>query len=518
LTRGIKCFSMSVNPLLDYFNNSVTKPLVKAGSEACCGTKSLGKRVYQVGAAAFSGIGNWPFYGVANTFGKSYSSGFGSWLGACEFGSYFTFRLRNFEEIRQKFFGGSNREVAVPVPIGQDPENLGEDLPSALASGERRSIHSRVFSNSENVSKTSSSRFNWKDIAVKTGIAALGLIAQFPLMVLVYNGNGQNLVYPAITGLCEASFTILSLWLTLKSPKKPVVDGELNPGLEGNRKLLIGQIDRFLEELPSKFNDPFFTQKVEDIFASSPPQTEEQRGKALLDLVVDARGLPELRKGSWDGTLKNIAKGLGLFISLYLTTVNGAVSYKGVKDWRSDQETLAILTTAFVGLANLKLLNKMCMDSATSYYEGLRDIIKGQYRPPLAHAVSPKAWYIGRAVSTVCSWFSFGTTAIGARDYIPKVGSGLIAPAPLSSALLLNENMNWSADDLLLWAKSKCDSKVEKFNHINSSLQNFREVILNSNPQALQRFVDLLPNLRIPVPPVSQDPRTPLLMRQFVQV
>jgi hypothetical protein len=490
---GVKCFNMSVNPLLSHFNQSVIGPLVKRGSEAYCATKSLGKRVYQVGAAAFSGIGNWPFYGVADTFGKSYSSGFGSWLGACEFGSYFTFRLRNFEEIRQKFFGGSDSEMAAPAPIEPDDE---ADLRVSLIPAERQGVHSGNSPDSGDVRRACSSRFNCRDIAFKTGVAALGMLAQFPLMVLVYQGNGENIVYPIITGLCEASFTILSLWLTLKSPKKPKVNEELNSGVEGNRKRLIAKINAFLEVLPSKFNDPVFAGRVEEIFASSSQQTEEERGMALLHLVVNAEGLSELEKGSWDGTLSPIAKGLGLLISLYLTTVNGAVSYQGVKDWRNDQEALAILTTVLVSLANIKLLNKVCVDSATSYYEGLRDLIKGQYRPPLAHAVSPKAWCIGRAVSTVLSWFSFGTTAIGARDYIPKAGKGLIAPAPLSSALLLNENMNWSADDFLLWAHSKCDPKVERFSHVNDSLLRFREIIENADPEILQTFLDSFPNFR----------------------
>lgn len=520
----IKCFPMSINPLLDRFNSSVVRPLTNRGAEACCATQSLCKRVYQVGAAAFSGIGNWPFYGVADTFGKRYSSAFGSWLGACEFGSYFTFRLRNFEEIRQKFFIGSGNEIAEPAPIVQDPESLGRiheredsaDSPSAIGEDEKGLIHSGRAASSENISKPTCCS-KWKDIAIKTGIAALGLIAQFPLMVLVYNGNGQNPVYPAITGLCEASFTILSLWMTLKSSKKPVSDQRLDPELEVNQKILIGQINRFLEELPSKYNDPIFAQKIEDVFSNSPPKTEEQRGKAILDLVIEARGLPKLRNGSWDGTFSNLAKGLGLFISLYLTTVNGAVSYQGVKAWKSSQEALAVLTTVFVGLANIKLLNKVCMDSATSYYQGFRDIIMGQYRPPLAHAVSPKAWYVGRAISTVGSWFGFGTTAVGARDYIPKVGNGLMVPAPLSSALLLNENLNWSADDFLLWAKSKCDSKAERFNHINNSLLKFREIVENSKPAALQRFLDQLPNLRTQISPTQADPRTPLLLQGFTQ-
>jgi hypothetical protein len=491
---------MSVNPLLDYFNNSVAKPLVKTGSEACCATKSLGKRVYQAGSAIISGLGNFPFYGVAASFGNRYSSAFGSLVGGCEASSYFLFRIRNFEDLREKFFGVGSEPV-VPLASEHEPE-LGQS--PRVVGGDQPLLHPGALSSDDVKPKSSHCCSKWKSIAIKTGIAALGLAAQFPFMVLTYYANGQNLVYPALTGVCEASFTILSLLMSFKSGQKNTTD----PELENKRHLFIRQIDRFLEELPSKYNDPSFVQKIEGIFSASPPRTEEERGQALLHLVIEAKGLPELRIGAWDGTFKKIAKGLGLFISLYLTTVNGAVSYKGVKTWKDDQEALAILTTVFVSLANIKFLGKLCMDSAVSYYEGLRNILKKQYRPPLAHAVSPVAFYIGRAISTQVSWLSFGTTGLGARDYIPKVGKALIAPAPISSALILTENLNWTGDEFLLWAMSKCDSKVNKFNYISKGLSKFKEIIANSDPQSLQRFLEGIPNLS---EPVLSDQRTPLL-------
>lgn len=506
---------MSLNPLFDSFSRSVVRPLTTGASETCCAAKSLAKRVCQAGSAAFSGAGNWPFYGVAATFGSRYSSTLGNILGACEFTSYFTFRIRNFEEIRQKIFSDDS-ELAEGSPE-DDIENSRSSstmeetyIPSVVS--EEDSKQAILSHSSKNKPKNTlcCSGGKLKDIAFKTGIAALGLIAQFPLMVLVYYANGENLVYPMLSGVCEASFTILSLFLSFESSKKVISPEQLNPELESKRTIIEKQINRFLEELPTKYKDPAFVQRIETIFSNHPPKTEEECGRALLDLVFEAQGLPEQRNGSWDGVLSNLSKGIGLLIAGYITTVNGAVTYKGVKAWRSDQEALAILTTVFVSLANIKLLTKLCMDSATGYYEGLRDIFKGQYRPPLACSVSPVAWGLGRMVSNALSWLSFGTTAISARDYIPKVGNALIAPAPLSSALLLNENLNAASDDLLLWGIGKVNPKAERFNHLRVNLSSFRDKIQTAGPQALRKFLSHTLNLHERSPQV--DVRTPLLM------
>lgn len=502
---------MSVNRLFDSFKNTVVSPVATKASEACCSTKSLGKKIYNVASTAFSGIGNWPFYGVAASFGNAYSSALGGILGGCEFGSYFAFRIRNFAEIRQKLFGGNSENEEAPAIEGRDSTVL-----RSVAIDEEKERILPSDSVRPNASKTTAKPCaNWKAIAMKTGIAALGIVAQFPIMVLAYYGNGENLFYPLVCGACEASFTILSLLLTFQSAKKSKAEAEIDSEIEDKRNLLVGQINRFLQELPSKYKDPIFAQKIDEIFSNHPPKSEEQRGKDLLQLVFQAKGLPPLRKGSWDSTLNNLAKGVGFLVSCYLTTVNGAVSYKGVKAWRDDQEALAVLTTIFVSLANVKLMTKLCMDSATSYFEGIRDLIKNQYRPPLAHAVSPIAWYLGRAISTIGSWLSFGTTATAARDYIPKVGTALIGPAPLSSALLLNENLNWSVDDAILWANSKCDSRAKQFTHLNDSFLKFKEKVQDASPETLRQFLDQVPDINESPPKTPSDVRTPLLMNQL---
>lgn len=471
---------MTANPVAVYFNHSVVRSPIEG--EAGC-NKSLSKRLFDVASAAFSGIGNWPFYGVAASFGNAYSRGFGSFLGACEFGSYFLFRIRNFEEIRQKFFSKpSPQEAAMfQAPLG----NL----------------------DGREVQASSCSR--WREAAIKTASACLGLIAQFPIMVLVYYGNDENLAYPIITGVCEGSFTILSLLLSFQSASR---DGEvLDPELQDQLVVFSGQIDRFLEELPARYEDPAFAAKIERMFADDPELSEEQRGNELLRLILEARGLPIPQAGVWDPIYEKIAKGLGVFITAYLTAANGAVTFKGVKKWKEDQTALASLMTILVSAANVKLLWKCCVDSSQSYYEGIRDLARGRFKPSLAFAMSPVSWIASRIATATMGWFSFGTTAISVRDYIPVVGNALIVPAPVSSAFLLRESLNGGADEGLVWARGKCDAKAKKFAHLQGSLSQFKEKMHKARPEYLREFFASM-NLERPQPrPRALGPETPLL-------
>ena len=113
------------------------------------------------------------------------------------------------------------------------------------------------------------------------------------------------------------------------------------------------------------------------------------------------------------------------------------------------------------------------MDSATSSYEGARDLIKHQYRPPLAHAVAPAAWWVGRTLSNAVSWLSFGTTATAATE-IPKAGHILLAAAPVSSALLLNQDLNNMVDGALLQLLSRRDPKAKRFAQLQHRLMQLK--------------------------------------------
>lgn len=496
------------------FTNSVndfrSSDAQQGGARKVCSSalRALKGRVFDIGAAAFSGIGNWPFYAVAKSFGDRYSSAFGSFLGGCEFASYFAFRISNFQEIRQKFTGNLNGDLAAVLPLPGPEASEMEDV-SLLELDE---MHSSVH-----VPRSPVPTKDWKDIAQKIASAGLGIAAQFPIMVLVYYANGENLFYPLITGTCEASFTILSLLLSCRSAQSS--REEIDAGLAKKRNALIEYIDRFIEELPSRYHDAGFVREMEAIFADDPLKSNEQRGRELLDCILRARGLPELDKGRYDEVLKKVATGVGTLIAAYLTTVNGAVSYKGVLAWRSDQEVLAVLATAFVGLANIKLLGKFCIDSARSYYEGLRDVAKGQYRRPLAASIAPRQWLVGRVVSTALSWFSFGTTAVSARDYVPKAGDTLVSLAPVSSALLLNDSLNGSSDKIVLWANSR-DAKVKRFMHLDKTLRAVKEMLQSADSGALERYLRLVPELAAPMPRprVAPGDRTPLLLESSMDV
>ena len=448
---------MNISPLMNFFKKNVVEPLSQKGGDACCSARSIGKRIYDAASTAFSGLGNWPFYGVASSFGNRYSKVLGGVLGGCEFSSYFAFRIRNFQEIFQSFFGPS-----VVSENGQD-------------------VHCST---------------RLKAIAINTGIAALGIIAQFPLMVLTYYGNNENILYPILSGVCESSFTILSLILSFQALTK---SSNNDPELEKRCDALVAQVDRFLEELPEKYKNPEFIQQLESIGNNGSEDT-------LLNLILSAKGLPPIEKGNWDGVWRNIAKGVGVLISCYVTAVNGAVTYQGVKNWQENQEALAISATAFVSLANAYLLTKLCVDSSVNYYEGIRDVLSKQYRPPLAKTVAPVSWVAGRVFANLVSWLSFGTTGTAARDYVPLVGNILMGIAPISSALLLHETLNGTVDDSLLWIHSKCSKRIQMFKSLNQSLLEFKNQIQGVDRKVLSTFMENLPDHMHHI-----DLKTPLL-------
>ncbi len=475
---------MRVNPLFSDFKTIVRPPVI-VGSEPYCTTKSLGKRIYRAASVLISGSGNWSFYGVAASFGKKYSSGFGIFLGTSEFISYVIFRIRNFEQMRQQFVeSDSQNEIAASARK--------EETPILSLPSEEEEKYQLLPSDSLKSDSVSPPHFfsHCKEIARKTTAAVLGIALQFPFMILAYKYNGRKWIYPVLTGACEGVFTILSLLTSFKFLQSKF-QGKLDPELEKKREWFAKQIDCFLEELPLKYKDPDFVKEIDTIFNSN--MTEEECGKALLSLVLKAKGLPEPQKGSWDSLWTPFAKGVGIFITLYLTFVNGAVSYKGVKDWKEDQEALAVLATIVVSLGNLKLLIDLCIGSAANFYEGLRDIMKGQYRIPLACAVSPVAWCLGRIASAFLSCTSFGTTAISASDYVPK-GENLVWPsAPISAALLLGGDLNETSDSLILFAKSKTNATIRQFALLHKHLLFFKRKVQNAHPKTLRIFFAQFP-------------------------
>ena len=468
--------------------------------------ESLKRSVFNIAAATFSGIGNWSFYGAAYSFGGPYSRAFGSVLGVSEFLSYFTFRLKNFDQIREEFSNDPSAKIEIFLPT---PE-LSSVRSNPLAPSDS-SVSALERGTNENDSATEPSTCNWNDTAQKIALAGLGIAAQFPIMVLVYYGNNGNLVYPLITGVCEGSFTVLSLWMSLRSSKKLATNSESDSTFEDTRQSLLEQVDRLKEELALKYNDPVFEEQINSIF--SPKKTNGDRERELLGLILAAEGYPELDKGRFDHALQKLATGLGLFTAAYLTTVNGMVTYKGVLAWNPEQKALAGVATAVVCIANAEFLGRLCINSAKDYYEGIRDVAKGQYRAPLAGVVSPYKWLAGRVLSTTSSWLSWGTTALGARDYFPAPENKVfIGPAPLSSALLLNGALNETADDVVLWACSS-DQKVKRFAHIQKCLLTFRARLETAEVKPLENYLQPLGYIDKPRPRLrpSSCLDTPLL-------
>lgn len=364
-------------------------------SENCDRSRLL----FQAGAAAFSAAGNWPFFGVAREFGNRYSKAAGMILGIAEFGSYWVFRMKNFEEIRQSMAGISGQ-------WGQ----------------------------------------SWQQTALHVGIAALGLVSQFPLMVLVYYGNGENWAYPALSGICEASFTVLSLLLTLHAREPNAAEG-------------LALVDQALQDLS--------TYPIENYEAL----VEVVQNRQIEGISRSDQGLVRSDMG------KQMASMIGLMVALYLTTVNGTVSYQGVKAIDSRLESVAIAATVLVSAANIALLAKCCMDSAVNYYEGGRDLIRGRYASPIAKQIAPKSWWTARAAAATFAWLAFGTTATAA-GYLPKVGSSFTAIAPLSAALLLNAQLNEVADACVLWTH-RGKEEVKQFQSLRKALLEWKEELQN---------------------------------------
>lgn len=440
--------------IIGYLKDSVIGPITRQGEAACCTAKSLRQRAFDIGSAAFSIVGNWPFYGVADSFGKQYSAAFGSLLGASEFATYSLFRMQNFQELVQKFRQNppQNETVTPASPYGLNAEETEVPTP----------------------------RCSWKQTAIKASALGLGILAQLPFIVLTYYENDGNLFYPIATGACEGVFTVLSLLMSFQSTKK-------DPSAETLREAISTQCDHFLENLPEKYKDPAFTNRLEEIFSLDSLLTEDERSTELLKLIQAEKPEPQPPGDKTDKILSITAKVLGALIAGYVTVANGAVTYRGVKSW-SDQEALAVAATTLVSLSNVHLVGKLCIDSAKNYYEGIRDIIKGTYRPPLAHAMSPKLWTIGRVASTALAWFSFGTTAISVRDYIPVAGNALIALAPISSALLLRESLNQGSDQLVLWGSSKHDAAANRFVHLHNGILGLKNRIETATLQELRSF------------------------------
>lgn len=519
---------MGINSaLFNCFTNSIVEPLSQRASQSrCCTWESTKNRIFYVGSAIFSGMGNWSFYGIAAAFGSRYSPSFGVFLGACEFTSYFLFRIKNFEDIRQQFSQEPLQEEMITPPLpspsgaatSSDPTiQFQEEKRPVASSSETIAIPMPAIAREQEII-TPPTR-NWKGVAIKVASAALGMITQIPFIYLSYKENG-NLLYPILTGACEGSFTILSL---LMSARALFSSKKIEPEIERKQKDLIKQINLFLEELPEKYRDFSFKQKINEIFAN-PLKPKEQRSRDLLNLIVNAKGSPQpTTGGSCTNVGRKLAICLGFLTACYLMYVNGWVTYRAMNALQNGENSaredtgdtlpkaISIASAVSVGLANAYLLGKLCMDSAKNLYDSLRDLCTRQYRPPLAYSVSPITWSIGRVFSNALSWLSFGTTAISARDYVPVIGNALIFPAPLSSSLYLAEGLNEISDRVVL--KINCNSTTKQFYHLHQSLSLFRDRLETSSPQVLNRFFQYLPNFETvqTQPTEPANIKTPLL-------
>lgn len=457
------------NTLLTYFGRTVTEPLAPDAQNGC--KSNLKGRVFTTASAMLSAVGNYSFYGVANSFGQTYNPYLGPLLGAAEATSYFLFRILNFQDIGNHFT-------------------------------------SRLSSTKEGI--VSKEGATGKDLLKNLAITVLGLTTQYPLMLLVYNANGKSLWSPIATGACEAAFTILSL---LKMSASSTNTGSEH--IEQFRNQITQNITQFLDSLPSRFANEADRQQITDILQ----QPLANQPLALLHLIRQSQQGADAPSSS---ALTNAAKAIGLLMAGYLTYVNGAVTYDGMDNWLGIAP-LSFLGAAVVSGANLYLLAAYCMIAAKDLTTGLRDLATGKYTPPLEGVLSPKIWRMGRIAATALAALSFGTTALSAKNYTPSEEASTILTwaAPLSAILLLNSSLQKVSDRLVPRLDPTClqHPHANTFIHLKNSLEEFRKTIQEATPEALSHFAEEL-GIAVQVDVAGENlpnnPRQPLLPQQTV--
>src|SRR5690606_26764831 len=102
---------MSTVSLSQTFASKVVDPITEQNGRKCCSIGSCAKKVFDLTAAVFAGIGNWPFY---QTHGGRLSS-WNTFLKVCEGSSRFLFSLNNFQLAYAKI--SEQKEVIVPTEI-----------------------------------------------------------------------------------------------------------------------------------------------------------------------------------------------------------------------------------------------------------------------------------------------------------------------------------------------------------------------------------------------------------------
>lgn len=461
---------MGINPLFSTFTHTVIEPMTQDSPRKRCSMSSCTKRVFDVGAAAFAGLSNWPFYRGNNTI----TSSFGTFLKVCEGSSRFLFSLSNFETVYRKFSEEPPKQVIKEIPLRE----LGD-----------------VEDPQEEDAMTPRSSCCTKQTAWKVAVASLALGAQIPFVLNAYYTEQGSWVFPLASGVCDAAFTIASLWKSRRAAPIPVTDDLRNDAgkIEQRKQEFLEQIDLFLEQLPINYRNDVFIGKLRSCLFNDPAFADGWRSEELLKLILSVQKETQVPFGSTNVTAGNVALGIGALIALYLTTARGALAYQGIVEWNRDLDVLAGFSAAIVSLANVRFLTKICMSSALSYYQTAREITTHRYTAPLAYAVSPCLWTAGRVVTTTLAWFSFGTTFSCMRDHIPKAGEVLSGFAPIASGILLHSTLNRVFDTFVLWQKSKCKHSARSAAHVQSALQRFKKQFENASLEDIRTFLNELP-------------------------
>lgn len=444
-------------------------PMTRQGDRKCCSMSSCFKRVFDVGTAAFSALASWPFY----TSSKPGSSQTEKFLQVCEGGARFLFSLNNFQTAYRKF---SDKP---PLPV------------KSVALKDFRQVDTEEASSGQ-ASKSSCNRRT----GCKVGIAAAAFIAQTPLVLYSYYKSATgSWIYPLAGGICDAALTIVSLWKERKTiPLDTFQDlREDSKSTEKRKQEFLNQIDEFLARLPQHYRCSSFQKNLEKCFSKDVKSSNHKRADELLKLILSEEREKIVGRSCSPRIFNAAAIGLGGVIAFYLALSYGAVAYAGIKEWKEDQEALAIASGLLNSLANLRILGKICITSATSYYQTASDLLRCRYRRPLAYSVAPYLWTAGRVSILALSWLSFHSISAIMQEHVPDIGNTLSYFAPIASGILLHSALNRVFDASILWIKSCCNPAAKACAHIEEGLAKFRKKFEMAPLEDVEEFLKDLP-------------------------
>jgi hypothetical protein len=404
---------MSVNSLYDI--SQTVFSVTRESTSRSCSISVLWKRVYQVSTGAIAAASSIPFFS------------------GLRLGQSRVFQI--FEGCSRLLFSLNNFEVLYG--------NLAEDSP-------RKD----------------------KSIALKTGIMALSLGLQVPLVLYSYDQNSpKNWVFPVAEGLCGSALTFASLCpdnFKFFELKRAVSDQERK------KQKFLDCIDICIKDLSRDYKDL---------------NRESLDPTMILTMILSKyEKEPKTRDSYCNQPFRAISAGVGIAAALYLSIYYQEVTSEGVLRWDEAKSVLAALVSGTNLIVHLPVLGRMCVATSVGYYDTITDILTCRYQKSLAAIVAPYLWTASRVSTLALSYLSFHSVSSAMKDCIPIIGETLSVFAPVASAFLLHDTLNRFFDRKILAAKSLCDKNVKFVSHLSDSLRKFRQIFKDAELEDIEQF------------------------------